>query len=1133
MNALLGGLRRFVLPFVLAVAAPVAGLAACADLDAITTAQLDGTPVETVQTGLRRALQDENPRLRDGLLGSYTRQAMVRLCETVPRFEDGEDVPGTVALTREYAALTDLMPEWREVLSDRPLADLMLEQIATGEVTLPLRLAGTPMMTVQVLSDQRASFPCAGAEAAIADASTAAEGAALLEQLYGLTSAAQVCALLPVAGEAADFTGALARLNRIEAGLPGALQDLRGQGFARWILGNPDSYRLRLTGTEPAVWDLIREYRAVQGGTVLPPAEAETGEETGEAIVTGPCTADRTERTLTYYALSQDDIDSLAYFVNLSPIFQQFREQNPGFDSRDALWQALREVLAPVLDACILETVGQIVADPRDLALEFHLDAERTDNLIVNPLVQPVVPVLQEFTDIRTQTEEELATGIRAALTVDRGKAVEAEVQEAAETMAASAEPEAIFYDVAPEGVEVPEVPPTVPRVVVTGATDDALADSITNEQILKVLAETVFAPATSPELIESQVRGALRGVAAAQTAEQVDDLMQQIEPAIVSGWSLTPELEDAILGVPYIAAAVDDPSARNLPERMASLAGIAYPSYRLFEAALDQVPLAEGWVGDGPLSEFVSDRITMKAQRIVTEPEEPRDYGALQVQDCRCVSSRLPYAEVYGFYPFWEAPLLSPPPAETVEAEEGAEAEAGETAAAAEAPRNRVNFEIVSRLAFYGLEFAFDQPGAAPATRRVLLRNEVQWSDAKRDFVNTAHRYRAKADVAFDLRDWRAWSDANIDEVVAEISAQMAPFKRFQGYDLEQIDAALPTLFDSVQPDGVTLIFHGYEGQGLAPQDMEKMTRLILEVYESLPNRKNLSINLAFDFALFGEQLNQPLFDDLYELLIESSYVIREEGWRPDDGGQSGQGARQRETVKIVDKILLFLERPTTETKKELRYRMERGVFKGESRAGVLRSIIPVIPPGANRNVLHNVSAGAEQPGDYSQLEDDVVYFKDNFGGIGFWPAPLLSTDDPVAAEDTRRVEAILTAKLDDDPLPAVLASFRGPVESVCGFTCPRRGYVGLGAILLFVTILALTWRSFYSGIVDRIAFRTLMIGAVWIGNIVLIGALALLSGCDPVSVWPQVFLFLLLAALGLILLYNFVQRVQNGPKP
>lgn len=1112
----------------LALAAPVFALmlaltsapamAACSDLENITADQLDGTAITTVQTGLREALEDPSLRLRDGFLGRYTRSALARLCDQVPRLGGRADIPATVDLTREYAALTALFADWRRALGSA-IAGAVVTEIGQFRArgtrpALPLRLAASPAMSAAALGRREGLLACEGVETALALQPEAMQAALDLRGLLGALDVAQLCDMLPVVGDSpADFLGAMARLARIEAALPGALNDLTSPDFAARVAENPAGYHLRLVGTEAAVLRLIEDYRASRPQPVTPAS--------APLMQLQPCAVDRLETSLSYYAISRDEIDLLGQPVDLAPRLAQFRQDHPGFDSPDALWQRLRATLGQGLDDCALDMIGQVLTGAPGLAHRFHLDPAKIDDLILNDRLRPVLPVLKDFVNSSAGAKAILSQGIRDALTGERAKAMALEVEQAAAIMAAAAEPEEVFYDIAPEDVEVPQMPPLVSRIVVTGATDDALATAVPNEQFREVLRQTRFAPATSPELIKSQVRAALRGPAAVQAAADVDAMMAAITPAFRESWSLTEDLEQAIVTTPQIAQLLDDPFARYLPEWTKTLAGIAYPNLRLFEAALDELPLPAGWVASDPQVVAMKTRLIMAAQKTAPAPEVIRDYGALQPPGCNCIPSRRPHSEVYGFFPFWQAPL----PADDDDAAADAAPDAGDPA--------HVDFGTVSRIAFYGPELALEPARDAASRPHVLLAHGDQWQAARRSFVTSAHRFRARADIAFELRDWQNWSDANISEAADQILAQMTPFGRFESHGWSHILAALPTLFDSPQPDGATLIFQDYPGTAMTAPQACRVGQLISRVYRGLPDPGAQSINIGVDLDLPWQQNDkweEPLFTELSQLLVRGKPLALQNcdnavpGAAPSASAPPPPGDGDE---KIVDKVLVFLQRPNDGSSQMLRYQLEVSPFQGANLALALRSIIPVLPPGAHRFIN---APGEDRP--YSGLEDNIVYFEDNFAGIGFWPAPL-----PAGAEDSdaAMVAGVLAEKLNPSwsEGSAILQMLQGRKIALCGYVCPNRGTIGLGAIVLLAGLVALTWRSFYSGTADRIAFRVFGIGMVWIGNIVLITTLFLLAICEPLSRAPWIFLGIALAVLAIILTFNFFQRAKNGPKP
>ncbi|WP_300038647.1 hypothetical protein [uncultured Roseobacter sp.] len=1076
--------------------------AACSDLESITEEQLIPASIGEVQLGLRTAYLDSDQRLQDGRLGAYTRRKLEDLCNDVPRPAGLDDVRSTLQLAVQYARLQQNFPGWAERLY---ALDLTAGGDAGARSTLGLRLAGTTAMTTLALGRSAQPFVCEDPGGALAQYPDGARALATLTRLFKDKTETDLCKMLPVAGGIDAWQQGMERLGRLSSSRVGALRVLRSDDFLGWIaagdLREPDGtikHLRRLAGTLPAVLTLIDDYNA----------QNDDGD--GSTVYRGgPCSPRPQEQTLTYYALNDTDIESLEFFVSLTPKLDAFAVANGGFDSPQALWRELRPALAEDLDDCVLAEIEELVTGPETLPLTFLLKPAATDKLMGRPELETAVPVLTELAPARTPTRAELVNRIRAGLVGVQEGMVGEDVAAAADTLAAASEPVPPPTDTGLIEIDEEEegAPDPTPKITVTEATDDAVESAIDNAELSDTIKATPIADATVPELMRAQVRAALEQTAARQVQRAVDDQIALIEPAVSSEWTLTPALRDEILALPYVRAAVADATAMDLPTRLQTLSGVAYPSFRLFEEALANIPVIDGQV---PFSQFITERIIQKAQKNITDPEVIRAFGPFEVPECKCVPERLEDdLQVYGFYPFWFAPT-------PVRAGTEPDPEAPPPA------RISIDFSLTGQVAFYGLEFSDE------GTSRVTLRNRDQWRAAKRDFVNSAHRFRARADLAFDLRNWMQWDDVTIEDVIDDIATEMAPFERVQSYELRHLRAALPTLFDPVQPDGVTLIFHGYQGNNLGEAEMKTLVRIVENLYDALPNRDRLHINVAFDFPLVGESLDQPLFDELYELLIPSPLVVPESG--ADTADTDGPQALDRQTTKIIDKILLFLERPTTDAKKGLRFRMEQGLFQGERRASVLRSIVPVLPPGGHEFVKTSVKDNAvytPAPDFFSQFEDDIVYFKDNFSGVGFWPVP-----DPAGSE-TAAIAGIIADQFNRPRLPPLLASFDETVGQVCDFSCPNRAYIALAAIALFAILLLLTWRSFYNGIVHKIAFRFLTIGFVWIGNLVLVGTLLVLSFCDPRSVWPGALMWILIVLLGIILIYNFVQRIKNGPMP
>ena len=386
-------------------------------------------------------------------------------------------------------------------------------------------------------------------------------------------------------------------------------------------------------------------------------------------------------------------------------------------------------------------------------------------------------------------------------------------------------------------------------------------------------------------------------------------------------------------LGDAAIADLAADPAFAAIPPEaltaLAGLSGIAYPDERLFDGALASLPV--------PLDPATRAAILDVARKRVAEPYARRQVAPIAA-DCGCNVGRRPNSLVYAFYPFWSfagAEDAAPPP---------------------------VDFDLVGRIAFDGL--LLDAHGQ--------LNYAAHWKDAAATFTASAHRHQAKVDLAIRLRGWRDWTDEAARLAASSVVEEMtrphaeANLVRTPGM-LGRLDRYL-----SRDPDGVTLIVEGYTGAARSAPGIDRLVTFVRTVAEELDD-SGRTVNLAFDIPLLDPATAAaPLFQDLRGLLVDVADPER----------------------RVVEHVLVFLERPTSRAKKVLRARVESS-FKGEERIQVLRALIPVVPPGANAPLEPHQSDGlvalaTSETNSYGQFRDDIVYFQDNFDGIGFWPAPV-----------------------------------------------------------------------------------------------------------------------------------------------
>ena len=174
----------------------------------------------------------------------------------------------------------------------------------------------------------------------------------------------------------------------------------------------------------------------------------------------------------------------------------------------------------------------------------------------------------------------------------------------------------------------------------------------------------------------------------------------------------------------------------------------------------------------------------------------------------------------------------------------------------------------------------------------------------------------------------------------------------------------------------------------------------------------------------------------------------------------------KRRNTVEL--RFLVLLHEPSGESNKALRRAIELSpALNGNDRRIFLRSVVPLL-------LLPQASLG--------KYRDDLVYMEDNFGGVGFWPAPLMEHQ-----------------MFDDEQAKALRTTFgpdpgTGVGEAVCGVVCPNRWLFRLAFELLL-----LLWAVGFALLQWRCEWRSRYGRYVLLGGIppLLVGA-ALLQ-CDP----------------------------------
>ena len=268
--------------------------------------------------------------------------------------------------------------------------------------------------------------------------------------------------------------------------------------------------------------------------------------------------------------------------------------------------------------------------------------------------------------------------------------------------------------------------------------------------------------------------------------------------------------------------------------------------------------------------------------------------------------------------------------------------------------PPQELNFSVLSRIGFYALSFNDNGEITIP----------INWDRERAGFIKKAQKYRTDVDLVIYQNNWKKWPNLAAEKksyIFKELKTNIVKLAHIKLQDT--FSKAKPFLSVGTSPvptmsNGITIYFDGYP----AKEDPDKY--LFLNFIKGLSSslkalNKDYKLNIMLDRRAIGE--------GVYDLESLKLIIPKKE-----------KGANGYQDHDIVDNFLVFIEEPTKETKKILRNKVE-DLFTGIQRRTMLRKIIPIITPTKFNQ---------------DQLEDDLIYFEDNFGGIGLWTLPINNGD-------------------------------------------------------------------------------------------------------------------------------------------
>jgi len=416
--------------------------------------------------------------------------------------------------------------------------------------------------------------------------------------------------------------------------------------------------------------------------------------------------------------------------------------------------------------------------------------------------------------------------------------------------------------------------------------------------------------------------------------------------------------------------------------------------------------------------------------------PAKPLPWTA--TPSCNCAAPRL-QQPLYAIYPAW---LTDGPLPQTLD------------------------FSLINRVSYFGL----------PLGDEHALNQVAAWNEAQTAFIRTALAHETRVDFGIYRADW-GWlatePAAARDALVQELTTQVP--RRIR----ELLDTPLPGLaskakawlpgFGQVQRmgDGVTVFFDRLPDAQREPELASRFTEFYPSFVKGLAQAmsENPERHYAINLVMTDQQVadkNGP-FDvsRLFELLkaVEMPDIV--------DGRIVETNGDYKRHSNIELRFLVLLAEPTSQAKKKLRGTIEAspGLYGGDRRI-FLRSVVPLL-------LLPQASA--------EQYRDDLVYVQDNFGGIGFWPTPLIGQQ--FNAEQQKALRNTFGPPTGS-----------GVSDTLCSVVCPNRWIFRLvfelllliGAVCWLLLQWNCEWRTRYG--------RYALLGAI---PPLLVGA-ALLQ-CDP----------------------------------
>jgi hypothetical protein len=515
-----------------------------------------------------------------------------------------------------------------------------------------------------------------------------------------------------------------------------------------------------------------------------------------------------------------------------------------------------------------------------------------------------------------------------------------------------------------------------------------------------------------------------------------------------------------------------------------------AFPSKLLFAKALNATLTKKPLIIDTDEKKEISNKkkqqeiikdtqqldLTIEKLTLLAKKTPTINHPILNKADCGCLKNIEEKKITYHIYPGWLAPLI-----------DNKNNISDEDKSTSETVNKSIDYSTISRIGFQGLSLNRDGSFNSRADLEA-------WYQVSKKFIEQAHLHYTKADIIIELENWKLWKEKTIQKAYKNIKLKVLKNKK------------LSTSKQAKNLDGITLYFPNYSSQYNGK--MSEIAQVFLDIKKE---HTDFKVNILLDIDICGDEKNctktsssKPLVD-LKTCGIAIGGILDK-----DDENKRCQLSDSEQ--KTLDYVLIFLPEKTTYTKKHLRKVIEEK-FKGEARSLMLNKIIPIIMPYEYK-----------ENGNFEQFEDDIVYAKHNFGGVGFWPLPL------VEDESFDVLQKIINKHLFDNAsqnnIEAIVKSVLP--DNICDLICTQRWYFralfNVFVIFLVSSVFLKSSSCYICKIIDQ-HYRSYL--SIWTGTILLFVSML---GCD--RFWQERADEAMLGVIAFVVLMGFGNYIINIKK-